>query len=95
MYGQQYIKALKEHYQDNGTVFYIVDGTADMSQVYPIIDLYVKFNTTRFNTLGRIAEECFANNIPIVEVNTYQDQKFDHFYKINKAISVYKKEKDE
>jgi hypothetical protein len=64
IYGKEYFEILKKHFN-----VLLIDGTYDMSLVFPVIDCFVKVNRTKYNSLNRIGHECLFNNIPVYELN--------------------------
>lgn len=71
IYGKKYYDFLvgyTEWFPDHLNVI-LVDGSSDMSEIYPITDCYIKINTTKYNGLNRIGKECLNNDIPVLVVN--------------------------
>jgi len=83
LYGIDLIERLKE---DCPTATFIsVDGKADMSKVYPIIDFYVRPN--RHDGNSRMVRECDIQEIPYY----WSDEKPDYNAMLNKIINEIKK----
>lgn len=82
-YGQKYFDFLVRYvdYFPEYLNVILVDGSSDMSKIYPITDCYIKINTTKYNGLNRIGKECEYNNIPVLMVNDYQ-----HDFQSNKRF---------
>lgn len=60
LYGIDIIEELKSHFTNINWIK--VDGTANMKDIYPIADFYVRPN--RNDGASRIVQECQINNIP-------------------------------
>ena len=89
MYGRDYYNALEEKLDVN---WIIADGTVNMANVYPVTDAYIKINRTVYNGLGRMAEECESNHIPIIEVHAYRGCFSDHIQDIVNKINLLKQQ---
>jgi hypothetical protein len=77
LYGYDIFLKVKKHY--NHMNFIVVDGTYDMSKIYPITDFYIRCN--RHDGPGRIRLECEVNNIPY-----YWSQKDPDYKQICKQL---------
>lgn len=60
VYGYDIYQQLKAELTDVNWIF--VDGTADMSKLFPIVDFYLR--PTRDDGSSRLRQECEINNIP-------------------------------
>jgi len=84
IYGKTYIQYFKTI---EGIDLIIVDGSADMERIYPVIDVYVKINQHRGSAINRIGKECIDNNIPVLQVGY-------HGLSLNEAIDWININKD-
>lgn len=92
-YGKDYLDELQKRLGSRVN-WIIANGKLDMLFVYPYIDFYIKINKTVYNGLGRIAEECLENNIPICEVHSYRGCFSDHIKSIVKYVEKILDDKD-
>lgn len=83
-YGIDLIEKAKEIIDYN---FIRVDGTQDLSEVYPIVDFYLR--PSRHDGLPRMNLECEANNIPYY----YSDHGHPDLRKIINSINYVKSKK--
>lgn len=81
-YGIDFIeRAMTIHHQlkvDPNTLNWVkIDGKQDMSQIYPILDLYVR--PSRHDGWPRINNECGENGIPVIydETFSWTQEKFN------------------
>lgn len=73
IYGKEVLEYLMQNL--TGVKWIILDGTNDMAEVYPIVDLYIKVNRTIYNNLNRIAKECLFNKISVLVVEANDNYK--------------------
>lgn len=84
LYGYDIYQDINNHFKSNSDInFIIVDGTSDMSTIYPIIDLLIRPN--RHDGIPRMVEECKLNNIPYLWSNENPDKSMF----INTIQSLY------
>ena len=85
IYGKEYIYFLQEYYN-----VFLVDGSYNMYEVYPIIDCYVKINKTKYNGLNWIGKQCIDNDIPVFIVNDFNDTFENNIKRLDKWINTKK-----
>jgi len=92
IYGQEYLEILKRRIDCH---WIVVDGTYDMAEVYPYVDLYIKISQTIYNDLNRISKECLLNKIDVIHFKAYQDNIEDlvKWINIKKDIWLIKRKK--
>jgi len=62
-YGRDLFNYMKDVFEHHNINFIEVDGRADMSKIYPIIDVYVRANRSD-GQMPRMVLECMHNDIP-------------------------------
>jgi hypothetical protein len=75
LYGWDIFEKVKEHFPQIN--FIVVDGSHDMSKIYPIVDFMIR--PCRNDGLPRMVKECEVNNIPYLW--TRQNPEADKFIK--------------
>lgn len=84
LYGYDEFSKIKEALIDYDINFIVVDGSLDMAEIYPIIDLYLRPHN--HDGQPRIIDECINNEIPFIWFN----QKPDVEYCIKEILRHYK-----
>lgn len=86
IYGRKIIQGVMDELRGLDDIHFIVaDGTLDMSEVYPITDLYIKIMRHRGSDKNRIAKECEHNGIKVIYTN-YADTNNANIIMITKVI---------
>lgn len=65
LYGVDIVEKLRARYSELNWIR--LDGTADMSKILPILDIYIRPN--RHDGRSRLKEECRLNQIPVIWTN--------------------------
>lgn len=86
IYGYDIFIRLKESIPN--AIFIVADGTKDMREIYPIVDLLIRPN--RHDGDSRMVRECELNDIP--HIYTLENPSFEYFktqieYEINNKIN--------
>ena len=84
IYGKVFLDYLELHHN-----VFVIDGSFDMSIVYPIVDCYVKVNRTKYNALNRIGKECLLNKIPVKQLHWYRSDS-ENLAELKKWINTKK-----
>lgn len=80
IYGWDIFKEIRKQFPDINYI--IVDGSKDMKEVYPYIDLLIRCN--RHDGESRMVEECKMNNIPYIY--TKENPSINYFVEEIKKI---------
>jgi len=84
IYGKKYLDYLRKWIKDVNWI--VLDGSYDMSEVYPIADAYIKVNKHAGSDYNRIAKECFYNNIDVFLIDDFIKSEFQNKCEVVKWI---------
>lgn len=89
IYGLEYLNELQK--QIDNVNWIVVDGSQDMTKIYPIIDCYVKVNRCPHSDRNKINKECAYNDIPERAFDVYDKSKEQVLLKIKEWIEDVRK----